>query len=176
VQVKKLEKFLLFCNQYLEFTIRMARVYLCLGSNKGWRRSYINRAIKMLSKLKTTKILRRTPVIETEPEDKLNQPKFLNCVLEVDTALLPHELLERIQDIESRLKRERKIRWGPRTIDIDVLLYNRVKIKTKRLTIPHPRLAKRRFFLDLLNRLIPDFVPPGFQNSISTLRKKFIRG
>jgi 2-amino-4-hydroxy-6-hydroxymethyldihydropteridine diphosphokinase len=134
-------------------------VYLSLGSNLGPREDMLRRALKALDAPELI-IQRVSSVYETEPRDLPNQPWFLNLVAEFSSALFPLQLLERIQRVESELGRRRQIRKGPRTIDIDILLYGTLVIETPRLVIPHPRLANRRFVLEPLSELAPDLRLP----------------
>jgi 2-amino-4-hydroxy-6-hydroxymethyldihydropteridine diphosphokinase len=106
-------------------------------------------------------VVRRSPVYETEPVGPPDQPWFLNMVVEVETTLEPEAVLDVLQRIEASLGRTRERRWGPRTIDIDLLLYHDRVISTPRLVIPHPALASRRFVLEPLAALQPDLVLPG---------------
>jgi 2-amino-4-hydroxy-6-hydroxymethyldihydropteridine diphosphokinase len=106
------------------------------------------------------RILRRSSVYETEPQDRSDQPWFLNMVIEVETDLPPLELLAQTQKIEKEIGRQRGLSKGPRTLDIDILLYESSVLATKELEIPHPRLAQRRFVLEPLAELAPDLRHP----------------
>ena len=105
-------------------------------------------------------VKRVSSVYETEPVGFRAQPWFLNTVVEAETALFPLQLLDRIQDIEIRMGRRRLLHQGPRTIDIDILLYGNFRIEAARLTVPHPRMAERRFVLEPLAELSPDLRHP----------------
>ena len=105
-------------------------------------------------------VLRRSSIYETEPQDLREQPKFLNLAAEIETDLPPIELLDWSQEIEARLGRTRDVPKGPRTIDIDILLYGDLVVETGDLQIPHPRLALRRFVLEPLAELAPDLRHP----------------
>jgi len=105
-------------------------------------------------------VVRRSAVYETEPQDYLDQPRFLNMAVEVETDLAPRELLALIQSIESALGRQRTIPKGPRTIDLDILFYGDIVMTTAELEIPHPRIAQRRFVLDPLAEIAPELRHP----------------
>ncbi len=137
----------------------MKTVYLSLGSNLGDRESYLRAALDQLSAA-GLRLNRQSSIYETDPRDREDQPKFLNMVVEMETALFPMQLLSRLQKIERDLGRRRVIDKGPRTIDIDILFYGRSIVTTERLTIPHPRLEQRRFVLEPLAELAPDLRHP----------------
>jgi 2-amino-4-hydroxy-6-hydroxymethyldihydropteridine diphosphokinase len=105
----------------------------------------------------------------TEPWGKRNQSAFLNQVIELETVLEPGPLLEACRSIESRLGRKRMEKWGPRTIDIDILLFDSRVVETAELRIPHPRLAERRFVLVPLAEIAPDIRVPGAVQTVSSL-------
>ncbi|SHG96538.1 2-amino-4-hydroxy-6-hydroxymethyldihydropteridine diphosphokinase [Tepidibacter thalassicus] len=125
----------------------MNNVYLSLGTNIGDREKYLNDAIDLISELENTKIVKISKVYETKPWGYTNQENFLNLCLKINTGLSPHELLNKCQEIEKILKRERIIRWGPRTIDIDILIYDDIICNGENLTLPHPRIQERAFVL-----------------------------
>jgi 2-amino-4-hydroxy-6-hydroxymethyldihydropteridine diphosphokinase len=133
----------------------LKRVYLSLGSNVGDREANLRAAIERLD------ALRVSPVYETEPVDFTHQAWFLNVVVETETDLFPRQLLARTQRIERELGRIRTVPKGPRTIDIDVLLFGGVVMHTPELEIPHPRMAERRFVLQPLADLAPDLRHPA---------------
>jgi len=130
-------------------------VYLALGSNLGDREARLREAVAKLEAAEIH-ILRRSPVYETEPQDVRDQGWFLNAVLEAETALFPMQLLARTQKIEREMGRQRVKVSGPRSIDIDILLYGNFVIRTPQLEIPHPRMTARRFVLEPLATLAPD--------------------
>jgi 2-amino-4-hydroxy-6-hydroxymethyldihydropteridine diphosphokinase len=134
-------------------------VYLALGSNLGDRAAHLRKALERLEAAEV-RIVRRSSVYETEPRDLRDQPWFLNMVLEGETALFPMQLLARIQTIERELGRQRRTPKGPRTIDIDILLYGNSVIYASALDVPHPRLAERRFVLEPLAEIAPDLRHP----------------
>jgi 2-amino-4-hydroxy-6-hydroxymethyldihydropteridine diphosphokinase len=140
-------------------------VYLGLGSNIGDREANLRAAIDLLP-ANRIEVLRVSPVYETEPVDYTDQRWFLNLVVEASTTLLPLQLLGRTSRIERELGRVRTIAKGPRTIDIDILLYGRAVIRSPKLEVPHPRMGDRRFVLAPLADLAPDLRHPATGQSI----------
>jgi 2-amino-4-hydroxy-6-hydroxymethyldihydropteridine diphosphokinase len=122
-------------------------VYLGIGSNLGDRLKNIQNAIALLSTLPKVKILRQSSVIETKPVGGPKQEDYLNSVVAIETALTPIGLLNRLQRIEKDMGRVRAVRWGPRTIDLDILLWGDKIIRTKRLTVPHKHMHERDFVM-----------------------------
>ncbi len=141
--------------------------YLGLGSNLGNREENILKARSELGSY--LEILNISKIIETEPFGKKNQSKFLNCVLKIRTVLSPEELLFTCLNIEDQLGRERKEKWGPRNIDIDILFYGNEIINRSNLHIPHPELHKRKFVLQSLNEICPGFVHPVLKKTIEDI-------
>ena len=137
----------------------MKTVYLALGSNLGDREARLREAVARLEAAEVC-ILRRSPVYETEPQDLPGQGWFLNAVLEAETALFPMQLLARTQKIEREMGRRRGKIGGPRSIDVDILLYGNFVIRTPQLEIPHPRMTARRFVLAPLAALAPELRHP----------------
>lgn len=127
------------------------RAYLSLGSNLGDRTEWLGAARAALIARPDLRLTALSPVVETDPVDVTDQPRFLNQVVAIDTALEPRPLLDACLEIERGLGRDRAAgpRRGPRTIDVDVLLYEGRSIAEPGLTVPHPRLGARPFFLDL---------------------------
>lgn len=123
------------------------KVFLSLGSNIGDRLSYLKNALKLIEEHQDFTTLRVSSFYETDPVGYVDQDPFLNCVLEVETDLTPYKVLEQCMGIEQILERKRIIRWGPRTIDIDILLYDELTMNDDELTIPHPRMSERAFVL-----------------------------
>ena len=132
----------------------MAVVYLGLGSNLGGRENNISLAMEQL-KRRDIHIRKQSTIIETEPVGGPPQDKFLNAVVMAETSLTPFDLLKTIKDIETTLGRTKTIRNGPRTIDIDILLYQNVMINTSELAIPHPRMSQREFVMIPLKEIAP---------------------
>ena len=129
---------------------------LCLGSNIGEKISHIDRAIQLIGQSKGIKIVKRSGNYRTEPWGNVNQDWFVNVCLLVDTVLDAKLLLNRCLEIEREIGRIRRSRWGPREIDIDILLYGEEKIDQKDLHIPHPRMMDRVFVLVPLAEIWPD--------------------
>ena len=136
----------------------MVRAYIGLGSNLGDREATLRRALELLS----GEIVAVSSFRETDPVGYLDQPRFLNAAAALDTELEPRALLDRLLEVERELGRTREgPRFGPRTIDLDLLLYGVRAIDEPGLTVPHPRLAERLFVLEPLAELDPDLVVPG---------------
>jgi 2-amino-4-hydroxy-6-hydroxymethyldihydropteridine diphosphokinase len=133
--------------------------YVGLGSNLGDREGNLTRALALLERVGS---VRPSSIRETDPIGVTEQPKFLNAVAEVETEVPARELLDRLLAIELELGRDRaaETRWGPRTIDLDLLLYGDETIDEPGLTVPHPRLAERRFVLEPLHELEPGLILP----------------
>ena len=146
----------------------MKTVYLSLGSNVGDREDHLRSALERLEAA-DVRIVRRSAVYETEPQGLPDQPWFLNMVVEAETELFPMQLLARIHSIERDLGRERLTPKGPRTIDIDILLYGHAVIRTTTLEIPHPRMTDRRFVLEPLAGIAPDLRHPVVGKTIREL-------
>jgi 2-amino-4-hydroxy-6-hydroxymethyldihydropteridine diphosphokinase len=130
--------------------------YIGLGANLGDREETIRAAVAELPD-----VVAVSPLRETDPVGVTDQPRFLNGVAALETELAPRELLDVLLAVERRLGRERRERWGPRTIDLDLLLYGDEVIDEDGLKIPHPRLHERRFVLEPLADLAPQLVVPG---------------
>jgi 2-amino-4-hydroxy-6-hydroxymethyldihydropteridine diphosphokinase len=143
-------------------------VYLGLGSNVGEREHNLQGAVDRLHSGEL-RITRLSSVYETEPQGLRNQRWFLNLVAEAETELFPRQLLGRIVKIERELGRRRVIQNGPRTIDIDILFFGNAVVQTGELTIPHPRLAERRFVLEPMAELAPDLRDPVSRKTIREL-------
>jgi 2-amino-4-hydroxy-6-hydroxymethyldihydropteridine diphosphokinase len=135
--------------------------YIALGSNLGDRRASIEGALTALAEAPGIRLVRTSSIIETAPVGGPGgQGAYLNGVVEVRTSLSAEELLDALQLIENRFGRERSVRWGPRTLDLDLLLYDDAVIESQRLAVPHPRMHERRFVLEPLCDIAPDVVHP----------------
>ena len=144
-----------------------ALVYLSLGSNIGDRSGNLSAAIDHLRAL--GEVVAVSSFYETEPVDYTSQPHFLNLVVEAETTLFPMQLLARTGRIERALGRVRTVPKGPRTIDIDILLYAQSVVRTARLEIPHPRMVERRFVLAPLADLSPDLRHPVTRRTVKEM-------
>lgn len=144
------------------------RVYLSLGSNVGDRAAHLNTAIESIGAL--GKVTAVSSFYETEPVELTTQPWFLNCAVELDTEKMPKQLLAAILDIEKELGRRRVQKKGPRTLDIDILLFGNSIIKAKGLTIPHRAMHERRFVLEPLAEIVPEVRHPVFKRTVRELR------
>lgn len=138
-----------FCGMSTCVNRKIHKVYIALGSNLGDREENINNAYKYLEE-SNIKIIKKSNIIETEPYGDVIQDNFLNSVIEVNTLLSPVELMNLLLDVEKKLKRERIIRWGPRTIDLDILLYDNEIINEENVIIPHYDMHNRIFILESL--------------------------
>jgi len=134
----------------------MTRAYVGLGANVGDREATIAAAVARLPG-----VVAVSRLVETDPVGVVDQPPFLNGAAELETRLGPRELLDTLLAIERDLGRERRERWGPRTIDLDLLVYGDERVDEPGLTLPHPRLHERRFALEPLAELAPGLVIPG---------------
>ena len=121
--------------------------YLSLGSNQGDRLAFLHKAVERLESAAGVVVTAVSSIYETDPVGFLDQADFYNCVVEIRVSLSAHELLNLCQKIENSLGRQRKIRWGPRTIDIDILTYGGLCLNSPELILPHPRMAERDFVM-----------------------------
>lgn len=144
--------------------------YIALGSNLGDRELNLLRAVAEIGKLPAGRVTGLSPFYETSPVGVVDQPLFLNAVLRLATGLSPHDLLNRLRHIENDIfARTGTLRWGPRNIDLDLLLYGDLVINDTDLIVPHPRMAERRFVLQPLSDIAPDVVHPVLGRSIVEL-------
>lgn len=147
----------------------MTDVFLGLGSNVGDRENQLKEAIRLLDEQSGIKVVKVSSFYETEPVGYVDQPDFFNLCVEIQTELSPKAVLERGLAIEQQLHRVRKERWGPRTLDIDILLYGDQIIEEQDLTIPHPRMTERAFVLIPLQEIAPNKVEPRTQTKIKDI-------
>ena len=136
------------------------KVFVGLGSNLGEREPMIRLALEALSRLPGTRLVKASSLYDTEPVGEVDQPNFLNAVAQLDTELTARQLLWNLLLIEKRLGRVRTQRWGPRTIDLDLLLHGSLVLDEPELTVPHPELTARSFVLVPLVELDPLLVHP----------------
>lgn len=146
----------------------MSIAYIGIGSNLGDRKENCEKAIQLLFE-KGIQVSARSSLHETEPWGKKKQPKFINLAVEVETGLRPEELLKEIKEIEDILGRSAGEKWGPRIIDLDILFYDDLVVKTIELEIPHPEIKNREFVLKPLSEIAPDKVHPVFGKSVKEL-------
>lgn len=140
------------------------RAYVGLGSNLGEREATLWKALEGLGATEGIEVVAVSSFRETDPVGVVDQPRFVNAAAALETSLRPRELLERLLDVERSLGRDRAVekRWGPRTVDLDLLLYGGESIDEPGLEVPHPRLAERAFVLEPLLELDPDLrLPDG---------------
>jgi 2-amino-4-hydroxy-6-hydroxymethyldihydropteridine diphosphokinase len=145
--------------------------YLSLGSNLGDRLEYLYRAIEQLQ-VHENKILACSSVYETEPVDVRQQPPYLNLALHLETCVSVELLLQKLQAIEAHLDRKRTIRFGPRTVDLDILFFGHEIIHKANLDIPHPRVHLRRFVLVPLREIAPQLLHPELSLTVAELLER----
>lgn len=145
--------------QAVSFTVpEQERVFVALGSNLGERAANLTQALERIAALPETTVARVSHFMQTEPWGELDQPEFLNAVAEIRTQLEPEALLAELKRIETGLGRVPSYRWGPRLIDLDVLLYGGRRLNTEHLTLPHPGILERPFVYEPLGEIAPDIL------------------
>lgn len=143
--------------------------YLSIGSNMGNRLKAFQRAIQLLDKINAIRVVASSSIYETDPVGYTNQACFLNAVIKISTSLQPEDLLQTCLLIEKKLGRKREIRWGPRTLDLDILLYNQENIETESLIVPHPRIQERAFVIIPLMELDPNIKLPNVNAALDDI-------
>jgi 2-amino-4-hydroxy-6-hydroxymethyldihydropteridine diphosphokinase len=139
--------------------------FIGLGSNMGDRYQYLMRAIDFLAGHPAIELVNISSVYETDPVGYEDQDQFLNMVIEAKTKLTANDLLAECMKIEQMLGRKREIKWGPRTIDLDILLFNQENIETEKLIVPHPRMLERAFVMVPLLEIRPEIRFPELDQS-----------
>lgn len=145
--------------------------YIALGGNLGDRESILRRSIIAIDRLPRTRVSRRSSFYRSLPMGDIHQPLFLNAVVQIRTRLAPFDLLLELQKIERRFGRIRKLRWGPRTLDLDVLVYGNINTDWPDLMIPHPGIPSRLFVLYPLLEIAPELSIPGMGTPVSLVRE-----
>lgn len=145
--------------------------YLGLGSNLGNREENLQKAVQILSDHPEITILKVSSFYETAPVGFTDQPDFINAVVKIETTLSPEKLLEFCLDAEKKLGRMRTIRWGPRVLDIDILMYDGVTITGDDLQVPHPRMLEREFVIRPLAEIEPDIILPNGKTASEMLQE-----
>lgn len=149
-----------------------ASVLLGLGSNKGDRQAHLRRALELIAREELIEVVAVSSLIESEPEGGPPQGPYLNAAAEILTGFAPHPLLGVLQRVESTLGRVRSVRWGPREVDLDILLYEDLILSSQELEIPHPRMLERGFVLGPLAEIAPNRLHPV---TLCTLGDHFAR-
>ena len=147
----------------------MYTAYIGFGSNIGDRLQHIQNALHALSKAEGITLQEISSIYKTDPVGYEAQAEFLNGVVAIQTTLSPLSLLHTLKDIETAVGRQPRIRWGPREIDLDLLIYGDLCLETEKLVVPHPEMHLRRFVLVPFAEIAPDLVHPVLQESIQTL-------
>ena len=148
------------------------KVYLGIGSNIGDRKAYIEQALKRLGDREEIRRVRCSKLLYTKPYGGVKQEDFLNGAIGLETLLTPYELLDFLHELEKEAGRERKIHWGPRTLDLDILFYEDFVSDDPKLTIPHPDMENRLFVLEPLMELCPYYINPINQKSVKQMLKE----
>ena len=147
----------------------MARAYIGLGSNLDDPLTQVQCALERLALLPDTQLIGQSRLYRSAPVGPEGQPDYINAVACLDTTLSPEALLDQLQHLEHQQGRVRTLRWGPRTLDLDILLYEALTLQTPRLTLPHPEMTNRNFVLYPLADLAPDLILPNGQSLRSLL-------
>lgn len=156
----------------IEIKRKWHKVYLGIGSNLGEKETNLKHAIQLLKERKDIKIEKISSFIITRPFGEVEQDNFLNGAIAMETLLQPEELLEVIGEIETKLKRVRTVHWGPRTIDLDILLFDNKSINLEHLVIPHKEMTKRGFVLEPLAEIAPHVIHPISKKTIVQLKQE----
>jgi 2-amino-4-hydroxy-6-hydroxymethyldihydropteridine diphosphokinase len=149
------------------------KAWLCLGSNQDNPFQQLEKAMKYLEEKCYIKILQKGRVTTTKAWGYEDQPDFANQIIEIETPLSAQELLIFLKSTEADLGRQPTFKWGPRTIDLDILFYENQVIREGELRIPHAGITEREYLINLLNEMIPDYVHPGLNQTIKTIYANF---
>ena len=153
----------------------MANVYLGLGSNLGDRKENLEKAIEALNDFEEIEVTNKSSILETEPYGKTDQTEFMNMCAEISTRMSPLSLLETVLGIEHSLGRVREEVWGPRIIDIDILLYEDLELELDDLSIPHKEMHLRSFVLEPLSEIAPYMKHPTLDKLVIELKEELER-
>lgn len=145
------------------------QAFVAVGSNLGDRGEYLRKGIEELMETEACVVEQVSNIITTKPYGGVEQPDFLNGMVQIRTLLTPEELLDRLHEIEQNAKRERKIHWGPRTLDLDIIFYDDWIVDTRELQIPHPDMQNRAFVLKPLAELAPYFRHPYLNQTVQQM-------
>ena len=158
---------------YVSVCVKRSRhkAFIALGSNVGDKETYLNNALNAITENEYCTIKNVSTFIKTFPYGGVEQDDFLNGCIEIETLLSPYELLKLLQKIENKNERVRTVRWGPRTLDLDILLYDNEIICNENLIVPHPDMQNRDFVLAPLSEIAPYTIHPVLNKSISQLYK-----
>ncbi|TCP17767.1 2-amino-4-hydroxy-6-hydroxymethyldihydropteridine diphosphokinase [Scopulibacillus darangshiensis] len=152
--------------------MELRTAYIGMGSNVGDRDQYLKKALEKIEQTNGIMVRSCSSIYETVPYGPVKQNDFLNMVANVQTVMSPDELLQTLQAIERSLDRKREIHWGPRTIDLDILLYDHENIVMEHLKIPHPEISKRLFVVKPLKEIYPELIMPDTSQSLKTIYER----
>lgn len=156
----------------VEIDRKWNRAFIGVGSNLGDKKENIKHAAEKINSSGLTKLVNQSPLYETKPVGYLEQDNFINAVFEVKTMLNPKELIVLLLEIEKELKRERLIKWGPRTMDLDILLYNDIVTSSEEIVIPHLRMHERLFVIKPLCDIAPYVIHPVLNKRIYEIKEE----
>ena len=165
-----------FGNVAVQITRKWHKAYLSIGSNIGDREAYLNQAVDAIYDDDNCRVTAVSKFIQTKPYGPVEQDDFLNGCLEIETLYAPMELLRAVNEIERQADRKREIHWGPRTLDIDIILYDDEIVAEDTLYIPHREMHKRAFVLEPLNQIAPYAINPVNNKTVSTLLEELYDG